>query len=279
MMQASNGIERILLSKFCGHSAAEGLGADTEMAALSQFSSTARTFRRGADIIAQGCAYDSLFMLVEGFAWRYRIMIDGRRQVLNVLIPGDIIGFPACLFEKSLYSIGTLSRVVVHAISFERIAAFYCEHPRLAIALLWSTAREAALCGEHLTNVGWRSASERLAHFLLEIATRLSTVGLCDGFTFDLPLTQAKLADVLALSIPHVNRTLRALREEGLIEMSGPKVRIVNRAALMAIADFDESYLTGPPPRQAVSELDACFGRMSNHFASLDAATAALPGT
>lgn len=161
----------------------------------------------------------------------------------------------------------------MYAISFEEIAAIFRDHPRLAIALFWSTAREAALSGEHLADVGWRSASERLAHFLLEIATRLASIGLSDGRTFDLPLTQAKLADVLGLSIPHVNRMLRRLREEGHIEMSGPRIRILDRAALAVLADFDDSYLTCLPPQRATAHLQRHTARGSNgHLDSLEAA-------
>ncbi len=267
-MQVRNIKESTLLSKLRGHPAGQTPWSDPETAALNQLTSTARTIRRGADIVIQGRAYDSIFLLGEGFALRYRIMLDGRRQVLNVSIPGDTIGYPACFFDKSLYSVSALSKVVVYAISFEEIATIFRDHPRLAVALFWSTAREAAMFGEHLANVGWRSASERLAHFLLEIATRLEAIGLCDGGTFDLPLTQAKLADVLGLSIPHVNRMLRRLREDGLIEMSGPRVRIVNRPALAALAEFNDSYLTCMPPQRATAHLRPSAINGSRHLAA-----------
>ena len=277
-MQVLNIKESVLLSRLRAHLTDQAPWSDAETAALRQLGSAARTIRRGADIIVQGRTYDSIFLLGEGFALRYRIMVDGRRQVLNVLIPGDTIGYPACFFDRSLYSINALSKAVIYAISFEEIAAIFRDHPRLAIALFWSTAREAAMSGEHLADVGWRSASERLAHFLLEIATRLGAIGLSDGCTFDLPLTQAKLADVLGLSIPHVNRMLRRLREEGLIEMSGPRVRIVNRPALAALADFNESYLTCVPPQRATAHLQARPPRgTDSHFASPGAASPILP--
>jgi CRP-like cAMP-binding protein len=258
MMSVSNLKEFVLLSKLRAHLPDKALWSHAETTALEHLEAAARTVRRGADIIVQGRSYDSVFVLAEGFALRYRILVDGRRQALNVSIPGDTIGYPACFFETALYSVGALSNAVIYAISFADIAAVFRDHPRIALAMFWSMARETAMVGEHLADVGWRNACERLAHFLLEMATRLSAIGLSDGSTFDLPLTQAKLADVLGLSIPHVNRMLRRLREDGLIEMTGPRVRIMDRPALAALADFNDAYLTCGLPKRAATHLKAC---------------------
>lgn len=187
------------------------------------------------------------------FALCHRIMPDGRRHVLNVSIPGDTISHPACFVDTALYSVSTLSKAVVYSISLADIAVIFRDHSRLALTLFCSMARQSAVLGEHLADVGWRNAYERLAHFLLEVATRLAAIGMSDGTTFDLPLTQAKLADLLSLSIPHANRMLRRLREDGLIELTGPRVRIVDRPALMALADFNESYLVRNPGARAVA--------------------------
>lgn len=234
-------------------------GYEGEM--LERLESTARPVRRGADIIMQGRTYDSIFVLAEGFALCYRIMPDGRRNVLNVSMPGDTIGYPACFFDTALYSVTALSKAVVYPISFADIAAIFRDHSRLALTLFCSMARHTAVLGEHVADVGWRNAYERLAHFLLEVGTRLAAIGLSDGTTFDLPLTQAKLADVLGLSIPHVNRMLRRLREDGLIELTGPRVRIVDRPALMALADFNESYLVRNPAERPVAHFSSCDAR------------------
>lgn len=257
-MVPANLKEFVLLSKLRAHLPDEALWSDAETTALERLESAARTVRRGTDIITQSRTCDSIFVLAEGFALRYRILVDGRRQALNVSIPGDTIGYPACFFETALYSVSALSNAVIYAISFADIAAIFRDHPRLALAMFWSMARETAMLGEHLADVGWRNAYERLAHFLLEMATRLSAVGLSDGRTFDLPLTQAKLADVLGLSIPHVNRMLRRLREDGLIEMAGPRVRINDRPALATLADFNDAYLTRSLPKRATAHLKDC---------------------
>jgi CRP-like cAMP-binding protein len=256
--------EFALLSKLRAHLPEWALVSGKECEVVKRLESTARPIRGGTDIVTQGRKYESLFVLADGFALRYRIMPDGRRHVLNISIPGDTIGYPACFFDTALYSVSALSKAVIYTISFEDISAIFHDHPQLALTLFWSMAREHAVLGEHLADVGWRNAHERLAHFLLEMATRLAAIGMSDGTTFDLPLTQAKLADVLGLSIPHVNRMLRRLREDGLIELTGPRVRIVDRAALAALADFNESYLTRSRAEHTIARLQSCNTRAHN---------------
>ena len=222
---------------------------------LAGLQSATRRIRRGGQIVSEGRHYDSLLVIVEGAAIRYRILHDGRRQILNIALAGDFIGFPACFFERALYSVAAIGEVLVAAIPFAALLVMFAERPRLAAAILWSFSCEAAMYAERLTDVGRRSALERVAHFLLELLTRLQTVGLAQARSFDLPLTQELIADALGLSLPHVNRTLRRLREDGLVAIAGQSVTIINIDALAALADFEQGYLgrfrlagfSGPP--------------------------------
>src|SRR5437762_14161015 len=90
------------------------------------------------------------------------------------------------------------------------------QHPRLGATIFWSFACEAAMYAEHLIDVGRRSALERVAHFLLELLTRLQVIGLADEHSFRMPVTQELIGDALGLSVPHINRTLRQLRQDEL---------------------------------------------------------------
>jgi CRP-like cAMP-binding protein len=117
-------------------------------------------------------------------------------------------------------------------------------HPRLAAAIFWSFACEAAMYAEHLIDVGRRSALERIAHFLLELFTRLKIIGLADERSFRMPLTQELIADALGLSVPHVSRTLRQLRDDELVSIEGHMVTVKDLDALSALADFETSYLS-----------------------------------
>ncbi len=228
------------LNRKLGRFAALSAEEEETLAALQ---SATRRIRRGREIISEGRRYDSLLVMIEGAAIRYRILHDGRRQILNIALAGDFIGFPACFFEHALYSVAALGEVVVAAIPFAELLALFAERPRLAAAILWSFSCEAAMYAERLTDVGRRSALERVAHFLLELLTRLQAVGLAQARSFRLPLTQELIADALGLSLPHVNRTLRRLREDGLVGIADQWVTISDIDALAELADFEQGYL------------------------------------
>ena len=185
-----------------------------------------------------------MFVLLEGSAIRYRILRDGRRQILNILLPGDFIGFPGCFFEHALYAVTALADAVVCPVPFSVLIGLFEHHPQLAATLFWSFACEAAIYAEHLIDIGRRSALERVAHFLLELLTRLRVVGLADEKSYHMPLTQELVADALGLSLPHVNRTLRRLRDDGLVTIEEQRVSIADVDALAALADFENNYLS-----------------------------------
>jgi CRP-like cAMP-binding protein len=215
-----------------------------EVALLLDFQSATRVVTRNRDIVTEGRKYDGLLVLVAGVAMRYRVLHDGRRQVLNIVLPGDFIGFPGCFFDAALYSIGALTEAVVSAVPFSRLLGLFGAYPRLAATIFWSFSCEAAMYAEHLIDVGRRSARERVAHFLLELLTRLQAIGLADECSYRLPLTQELIGDALGLSVPHVNRTLRQLREDDLVTIESQRVFIKDFEALAALADFERSYLS-----------------------------------
>jgi CRP-like cAMP-binding protein len=202
-----------------------------------------RRFGRHRDIIAQGRPYRSVFILCSGFVCRYKILSDGKRQVLNLGLPGDLIGLPACVFENAVNAARSLTEVVVAPVPFQTLYDLFGRFRRVAVALFWVSAREAAISEEHLVNVGRRSAYERLAHLILELLVRLRDAGLADELSYSLPLTQELIADVLGLSGPHVSRLLRLLREEGLITIDGHRLTVIDLESLTQLAGFEKAYL------------------------------------
>jgi CRP-like cAMP-binding protein len=214
-----------------------------EVAVLRDLQSATRVVPRKRDIITEGRKYDGLLVLIEGSAMRYRVLHDGRRQVLNIVLPGDFIGFPGCFFDTALYSIAALSETVVSAIAFAHLLRLFEAQPRLAATIFWSFSCEAAMYAEHLIDVGRRSARERVAHLLLELLTRLQAIGLADECSYQLPLTQELMGDALSLSLPRVNHALRQLREEDLVAIENRRVIIKDLSGLAALADFERTYL------------------------------------
>ncbi|HVH77867.1 MAG TPA: Crp/Fnr family transcriptional regulator [Stellaceae bacterium] len=223
-----------------------------EVAVLDEFQGVSRHVARGREIVVEGRRYDGLSILLDGVALRYRVLQDGRRQVLNIILPGDLVGYPGCCFESALYSITALGDCTISPVPFLRLFTLTATHPRLAAVIFWSLSCEAAIYAEHLIGVGRRSALERVAHFLLEMLTRLQAIGLADERSYRLPLTQELLADALGLSVQYVNLTLRQLREEGLASVERHQVTILNPDGLAALADFQRTYIN----RFRIAELD-----------------------
>lgn len=206
-----------------------------------------RRVARRSDIIVSGRRYEHLFILCSGVVCRYKVLQDGRRQVLNLGLPGDFVGFPSCLFEVAINSVASLTEVELSLVSFDTLYALFSRFPRLGTALFWASAFEAAMYAEHIVNLGRKSAYERLAHLLLELMVRLRAVGAGDHLSYTLPLTQNLIADVLGLSEPHVNRMIRCLREEGLATIEDQRVVIHDFSAMSALAGFEEGYLKRAP--------------------------------
>jgi CRP-like cAMP-binding protein len=214
--------------------------AAAEAARLFDVETAVRPVRPGHEIISEGRPCSGLFLLTDGIAIRYRILRDGQRQILNFLLPGDFGGVTSCRFDNALYTIKTLTPAAVLPIP---LATLIDSYPELAAKLFWSFAAETAILGEHLIAVGRRTATERIAHLLLELHTRLQLVGLADERSYHLPLTQEILADALGLSVPYVNRVLQQLRQDGLVTIKDQFVVIDDMAELAALADFEHTYL------------------------------------
>ena len=133
---------------------------------------------------------------------------------------------------------------MISPIPHTRIVDLLRTSPQLAAKIFWSFACEAAIYTERLTDTGRRSALERVAHFLLELHARLEIIGLADEHSYPMPFTQELMGDALGLSIPHVNRTLRQLRNDDLLVIEHQRVIFKDIEALSALAGFDRKYLS-----------------------------------
>ena len=120
-----------------------------------------RQIKRHREIVVAGHRYDQLFILCSGIVSRYKVLADGKRQILSLGLPGDFIGFPSCLFEVAVNSVSSLTDVVVCPVPFGNLFDLFVRFPRVGTALFWSTACETAMYAEHLVDIGRRSAYER----------------------------------------------------------------------------------------------------------------------
>jgi len=206
-----------------------------------------RTVRRRQAILAEGAKNRAVFFVVDGVLISYRILRDGQRQIVDLAVPGDFSGVPSCFFSDALYTIKALTNATVAMVPLERLVGLFETQPRLAAKIFWSFSCDAAIHAEHLIVVGRRSAHERIAHFLLELLTRLQAVGLADECSYDLPLSQDVIGDALGLSLAYVNRVLRRLADDGLVTIKDQKIVINDVEELSSIADFEHSYLKPLP--------------------------------
>jgi CRP-like cAMP-binding protein len=213
-----------------------------------------RHIRKNKDVVVAGRHYGTVFVNHDGWLFRYKILHNGDRQIVDFVLPGQIFGLQACLFKTSLYSTTAITDASVSSIPLDVIDQVFDRNPELAKALFWSAVCEAAIVGEHLIDAACRSAYERVAHFLLELFVRLKTARRTDDMSFNMPLTQELIGDALGLTTVHVNRTLRSLRSDKLIDIRSRCVTILDFDALSQLCDFDNSYL-GETARALRSEL------------------------
>ena len=223
--------------------ASSGLLSPDESAVLRSFEANPRPLRRRQEFITEGRKYQNLFVILEGISIRYRVLRNGTRQIVGIILPGDFAGVPGCLFESALYSVRTLTDSVVSPVPLTRVIELFDIQPRLAAKLFWSFTCDAAVFAERLIAVGRLSALERVAHFVIELLTRMQAIGLADERSFAIPLTQELIGDALGLSVPHVNRVLRQLRDDEILKIKEGTVIVKDVDALSELADFERTYL------------------------------------
>jgi CRP-like cAMP-binding protein len=216
--------------------------SDEDENLLSGFTLGARPCQVDDGFVESKDAGDHVLVVVEGIACRCRILADGRRQILAFLFAGDMTSPERLLVRQPGHSISLLVPSQVAVLDRAAVAQLQCR-PNIRMALGRDSLVRQATTSEWQVNVGARTACERVSHLLCEIYMRLDLVGLVDNRQFKLPLTQLQIADSLALSAVHVNRTLMELRRQRLVDFRDRVVRILDYEQLCEIAGFDPSYL------------------------------------
>lgn len=210
------------------------------------------------DLVVDGYAYHKLSFVKEGFAARYRLLRNGKRQIVNILVPGDVVGLPGSFVDRATFSVVALSDMRLELCSLDAFVAASYRRPRFALALSWLAVQEATGYAERIVDIGRRTPLERLAHFLLELHARLLLVGRAESGGFDLPVSQEIMSDVLGLSVPHLNRTLTKLKGDGLITVAERHIEFVDIKAMRLLAHFQPAKLTRiPAPLAGKRELSA----------------------
>jgi CRP-like cAMP-binding protein len=217
--------------------------SEEEVKAVEDSCTDVREVGAREDVISQGDRTGGVKLLLEGFACRYKTLEDGRRQIVAYFVPGDLCDLRVFILKRMDHSIGAIAPSRVATLAPDNVLKLMHSYPALTRALWWSTLVEEAIAREWIVNVGQRNALERMAHLFCELLYRFRAVGLNQGLSCTLPLTQVELAETLGLSSVHVNRTLQELRRQKLITLDSGTLTIQNLQALEEVSFFNADYL------------------------------------
>jgi CRP-like cAMP-binding protein len=193
----------------------------------------------GATILAEGAHSAQLFTLLSGWAFRFKTLEDGRRQILNYVLPGDLVGLQGSVIGEMEHSVEALSPVVLCVFQRDGLTELFKRQPGLGFDVTWMAAREERMLDEHLLSIGRRTATERAAYLVAFLHQRASAVGLVENKPLLIPITQQHVADTLGLSIVHTNKTLRKLAERRLIRWHDRACEVLDVQGLMDVAGWE----------------------------------------
>lgn len=214
-----------------------------EEAALLRLPLRLKTVAADQDIVHEGDTPSECCLIVEGFACRYNITDEGKRQILSFHIGGDIPDLQSLHLKVMDHSLGTLVPSKLAFVQHDDLRSLMRSHPRLGDLFWRDTLIDAAVFRQWIVGLGRREARSRIAHLLCELLVRLRAVELVEDHAFNLPVTQAELGDALGISTVHVNRVLQELRGENLITLRGGMLQVLDWQELQKAGEFDPTYL------------------------------------
>src|SRR3954471_24883367 len=216
---------------------------DEERQALETLPMQVAVLKDCQDIVREGDRPSRSCLILSGFACVYKMTAHGKRQIVSFSIAGDIPDLQSLHLKVLDTSISTLSPCRVGFIQHEVLRDLCARYPRLAAAFWREALIDAAIFREWVMNVGQREGATRLAHVLCELLVRLRAVDLVEDHVCDLPITQGEFADALGFTTVHVNRVLQQLRADGLIELKGDRLKVLDWDKLQQAGEFDPAYL------------------------------------
>ena len=209
----------------------------SELSFVSGFKTGELRADAGASILVEGSHSAHLFTLLSGWAFRYKTLEDGRRQILNFALPGDLLGLQGSVEGEMQHSVEALTPVTLCVFERQRLREIFTRHPELAFDVTWIASREERILDEHLLSVGRRTALERAAYLLAFLHQRAIASGVAPNRR--LPVNQQHVADTLGLSTVHTNKTLRKLANRDMIRWHDSSCEILDGNGLLKVANWD----------------------------------------
>lgn len=208
---------------------------------------TTKSFAKDSYLVREGSHVSDCSLLLNGFAFRQKLLRNGSRQIISIHIPTEFVDLQNSLLGVADHSVQSLGQCEAAIIPRRALIELQQTRPGIRLAMWIETLIDASVFREWVVNVGRRDSRARIAHLLCELALRLERIGAGDDGTFEFPLTQEQLADSTGLTPVHTNRTLQSLRKHGLIQLTARSLKILDWEALKEVADFDDLYLHQQP--------------------------------
>ena len=214
-----------------------------EVSALAGATATPRTYAAKHDLIREGDRPGPVFVILDGWACRYKILPNGSRQVLAYLMPGDSCDLHIGLLAEMDHNIQTITPSIVAMIEREVMDEIMDRYPGVGKAMYVGQLIDEGTMRAWITSMGRRTSIERVAHLMCELYLRARNIGLTLEPRLALPLSQSMLADSLGMTPVHLNRVMKELRNSGAMTLKRGSLFIEDPSLLIRIAGFDENYL------------------------------------
>jgi CRP/FNR family transcriptional regulator, anaerobic regulatory protein len=212
--------------------------SDAEQGSLAGLEDQDRVCRRGSVVISENAAPRELYVVREGWLHSSVVLGNGSRQIMRFHFPGDILGLPLLAFADSPETVTAVTDVKLAPFSRERLAALIADHPRLGALILGLAVAERVTLADRLASIGRTSARARVGALLCEIFARIRRLGALGADGIQLPLTQEDIGDATGLTAVHVNRMMRGLADDKIIERRNGHIRLIDEKRLIAQSNF-----------------------------------------
>jgi CRP/FNR family transcriptional regulator len=221
--------------------------ADPELRTIQAFRHGTRAVVAGGAIVDEHRRSAWIFTLYSGWAFRYKTLSDGRRQILSFLLPGDFIGLQDEFAEGQTHGIEAATDATLCVFERDRLWELFHAQPRIGYDITWLAAREEKMLDDNLVTNGRRNAPERIAMLLMHLYRRAERLGMTRDGGVPFPFNQQHIADALGLSLVHTNKTLRRLQGLGLHRIEDGLLRLLEPHALQTLGDYFERPLRRVP--------------------------------
>ncbi len=212
---------------------------DEQLGFIARFKTGELVVDPGATILLEENNSPHLYTILDGWAFRHKQLEDGRRQILNFALPGDLIGLQAAILSEMQHSVTALTRATLCVFQRDKIWTLFQEFPELSFSMTWLAAREEQMLDGHLLSLGQRTALERTAYYILHLYDRAAALGLAGNNALCAPFSKGHLAEAMGITAVHASRTIRKLHERALIRWTDDTIIILDRDRLQALASFE----------------------------------------